>query len=123
MDEERKDTPTEDADDTIDAPKPPTVSRDRVIAELKEAYSKQLASFEGTPKSFLEERLREIQAERADSGAVSLEDMIELVLQIVPPLQQDPPKRHSDGTTDVNGDFVPPAFPRMTSQTGKLILI
>ena len=123
MDEERKDTPTEDADDTIDAPKPPTVSRDRVIAELKEAYSKQLASVEGTSESFLDERLREIQGDLADSGVVSLQDMIELVLQIVPPLQQDPPKRHSDGTTDVNGDFVPPAFPRMTSQTGKLILI
>jgi len=49
---------------------------------------------------------------------VTFEELEQLVLEIISPLQLEPPKRDSDGTTDADGNYVPPAFPRIQSETG-----
>lgn len=48
--------------------------------------------------------------------------MLKLVLRIIEPLQMEPPKRDKDGTTDADGNYIPPLYPKIKSETGAACL-
>ena len=67
----------------------------------------------------LQVKLPHYLADSAPKVGVSFDEMVQLVLRIVKPVQMEPPKRETDGTTDVNGNYVPPLYPKIKSETGK----